>query len=64
MIGSPGSTAAPTTTSPNLFLAELLARLRALARRPRDVRMPVLAVGELRLDRRPVPCTTGTSRSS
>ena len=30
--------------------AELLARLRALARRPRDVRMPVLTVGELRLD--------------
>jgi two-component system OmpR family response regulator len=29
---------------------ELLARLRALARRPREVRMPVLAVGELRLD--------------
>jgi two-component system OmpR family response regulator len=31
-------------------LAELLARLRALARRPREVRMPVLTVGELRLD--------------
>jgi two-component system, OmpR family, response regulator len=30
--------------------AELLARLRALARRPREVRMPVLTVGELRLD--------------
>ena len=30
--------------------AELLARLRALARRPRDVRMPVLTVGKLRLD--------------
>jgi two-component system, OmpR family, response regulator len=30
--------------------AELLARLRALARRPREVRMPVLAVGELQLD--------------
>jgi two-component system OmpR family response regulator len=30
--------------------AELLARLRALARRPHEVRMPVLAVGELRLD--------------
>jgi two-component system OmpR family response regulator len=30
--------------------AELLARLRALARRPREVRAPVLAVGELRLD--------------
>jgi two-component system, OmpR family, response regulator len=29
---------------------ELLARLRALARRPRDVRMPVLTVGDLRLD--------------
>jgi two-component system, OmpR family, response regulator len=29
---------------------ELLARLRALARRPREVRMPVLTVGELRLD--------------
>jgi two-component system, OmpR family, response regulator len=29
---------------------ELLARLRALARRPREVRMPVLAVGELSLD--------------
>jgi two-component system, OmpR family, response regulator len=31
-------------------LAELLARLRALSRRPREVRMPVLTVGELRLD--------------
>jgi two-component system, OmpR family, response regulator len=30
--------------------AELLARLRALARRPRDVLMPVLTVGALRLD--------------
>ena len=30
--------------------AELLARLRALARRPRDVQMPVLTAGELRLD--------------
>jgi two-component system OmpR family response regulator len=30
--------------------AELLARLRALARRPRDVQMPVLTVGTLRLD--------------
>ena len=30
--------------------AELLARLRALARRPRDVQMPVLTVGALRLD--------------
>jgi two-component system OmpR family response regulator len=30
--------------------AELLARLRALARRPREVRMPVLTAGELRLD--------------
>ena len=30
--------------------AELLARLRALARRPRDVQMPVLTVGKLRLD--------------
>jgi two-component system, OmpR family, response regulator len=29
---------------------ELLARLRALARRPREVRMPVLWVGQLRLD--------------
>ncbi len=29
---------------------ELLARLRALARRPREVRMPVLTVGKLRLD--------------
>jgi two-component system, OmpR family, response regulator len=29
---------------------ELLARLRALARRPHDLRMPVLAVGDLRLD--------------
>jgi two-component system OmpR family response regulator len=29
---------------------ELLARLRALARRPREVRMPVLTVGELQLD--------------
>jgi two-component system, OmpR family, response regulator len=31
-------------------LAELLARLRALARRPRDVQMPVLTAGNLRLD--------------
>jgi two-component system OmpR family response regulator len=30
--------------------AELLARLRALVRRPREVRMPELTVGELRLD--------------
>jgi two-component system, OmpR family, response regulator len=30
--------------------AELLARLRALARRPREVRMPVLTVGQLQLD--------------
>ena len=30
--------------------AELLARLRALARRPREVRMPVLTVGGLRLN--------------
>ncbi|HVD81033.1 MAG TPA: response regulator transcription factor [Propionibacteriaceae bacterium] len=30
--------------------AELLARLRALVRRPREVRMPVLTVGELQLD--------------
>jgi two-component system, OmpR family, response regulator len=30
--------------------AELLARLRALARRPRDVQMPVLTAGNLRLD--------------
>jgi two-component system OmpR family response regulator len=30
--------------------AELLARLRALARRPADVRMPVLSVGDLYLD--------------
>jgi two-component system OmpR family response regulator len=29
---------------------ELLARLRALARRPHELRMPVLAVNELRLD--------------
>ena len=29
---------------------ELLARLRALARRPREVRMPVLTVGKLQLD--------------
>jgi two-component system, OmpR family, response regulator len=29
---------------------ELQARLRALARRPHELRMPVLAVGELRLD--------------
>jgi len=29
---------------------ELLATLRALARRPREVRMPVLTVGKLRLD--------------
>jgi two-component system, OmpR family, response regulator len=31
-------------------LAEVLARLRALARRPRDVQMPVLTAGKLRLD--------------
>ena len=30
--------------------ADLLARLRALARRPREVRMPVLTVGQLQLD--------------
>jgi two-component system OmpR family response regulator len=30
--------------------AELLARLRALVRRPRDVQMPVLSAGKLRLD--------------
>jgi two-component system OmpR family response regulator len=36
-------------TKPFSF-AELLARLRALARRPHDLRMPVLAVGDLRLD--------------
>ena len=37
--------------------AELLARLRALARRPRDVRMPVLTVGNFGWIRRRALCT-------